>query len=459
MKKYTLFGLLTVAWLALAPPILAQDGPVAREVELKEAPRDYSSLLKRPDRLGFTPRRQYFEKELDLIRKSYADPVEDSALVASVKAELKNFLLQAKADLSGLDQLEGVEIGPLYSRIQEIYGRKVNHDLLGYVALLGLAEGVKDHHSYFMTPAEGASLRSVLRPASFTGIGVTMEIDSEKTVTIIDTVEDGPAANAGIQPGDKIVKVDGKSVVGAGMEAVRSKVIGAAGTSVTVTIKRKLESLDFTVKRAEIATQLVISRHYPGDLGYVRLTIFGAEAQAQLHAALEKMKEQHVKGLVFDLRNNGGGYIDAALGVVGEFAPAQSLVTFTLDKDGHQRDYRTKKGGGVGVPVVLLVNEYSASASELTAGAMKDLKLATLVGDRTFGKGSVQQIYPLEEASSPPLLRLTIAHFFSPNGQTIHQQGVAPDYFVEMEPKFVNKGDKDIQLKKALEVLGEKSGH
>jgi carboxyl-terminal processing protease len=207
--------------------------------------------------------------------------------------------------------------------------------------------------------------------------------------------------------------------------------------------------------RGKIHTITVTSRMFPGNVGYIRLRAFGQDTGVEIAQAISKLKASGAKGLILDLRNNGGGYIDASVDVVGEFAPNNSLVVYTIDRSGKRKEYRSHHDGGIGVPAVVMINEYSASASEITAGALRDHKLATVVGDHSFGKGSVQQLYNLDlTAQKSPKLKLTIARFYTPGGSVIDRQGIEPQVMVDMETRYVGKVDKDVQLQKAVELLG-----
>jgi carboxyl-terminal processing protease len=235
---------------------------------------------------------------------------------------------------------------------------------------------------------------------------------------------------------------------------------GREGSDVVLTIERDGQVKDYTVTRGKIHTVSVSSRMFPGQIGYVRLRAFGSSTGDELQAAVAKLKGQGAKGLILDLRNNGGGYIDASVDVVGEFAQRNTLVVYTIDRGNRRREYRSNKNGnGMGLPTVVMINEFSASASEITAGALLDHKLATVVGDHSFGKGSVQQLYNLDMMSGrdkSPKLKLTVARFYTPSGSVIDRKGIEPQVVVDMEPRYVGKVDKDIQLKKAVEMLGGK---
>ena len=433
----------------------------ARNADVGEFKRDYLELIKKPETLGFHPREEQYEKIIETIRNSFVESVKDDRIIAGLKKELKIFLDQAKLDSKSLSQLDSTPVDQVFTKVQELYGKKIGKDLLGYVTMMGALDSLKDPYSVLMTPAETGKLKEQLQSRSFGGIGIYIEIDRDNgnQLTIFEPIEGTPAYKAGLESGDKIMKIDGKPTKGITIDVAQSQIRGEKGSTVKLTVLRRKETLEVAVQRAEIHVVSVTSKTYPGDIGYIRLRAFGADTAQELGNTLHKMKEQNVKGVILDLRNNGGGYIDAAVNVVGEFAPANTLVVYTIDRDKRKRLYNSNRAGGIGVPLVVMINEFSASASEIAAGALRDHKIATLVGDHSFGKGSVQQLCPLEQAFPPrsedsPQLKLTIARFYAPNGDVIDKQGIEPQVVVDMEPRFVGKIAHDVQLKKALELLG-----
>lgn len=433
----------------------------ARNGEVVEFKRDYSELIKKPDTLGFHPRDDHYQKVVSAIRTSFVENVGDPQVLSGIKRELKIFLEQAKVSTKELAQLEGVELGEAYNKIQSVYGSKVNRDLLGYVTINGALDGLKDAYSVLMTPSETSKLKEQLQSKAFGGIGIYIELDRDNgnQLTVFEPIEGSPAASAGLESGDQILEIDGKTTKGISIDIAQSRIRGEVGSKVILKVNRRKQILSIPVERGQIHVVSVSAKMYEGNIAYIRLRAFGADTAEELHKAIEKFKAQGAKGIILDLRNNGGGYIDAAVNVVGEFAPSNTLVVYTIDRDKNKRTYNSKREGGVGVPLVVMINEFSASASEIAAGALRDHKIATLVGDHSFGKGSVQQLYPLESVFSAkgddsPQLKLTIARFYAPGGDVIDKKGIEPQVVVDMEPRFVGKVAHDIQLKKALELLG-----
>lgn len=447
-----------------ATPAPAKDGKrkKARNSDVTDFKRDYSELIKKPDVLGFHPRDDHYQRVIETVRTSFVENIPDDQIATSIKKELKVFLDQAKVKWDP-KALDGVPLSDLYSKVQEIAGPKVNKDLLGYVTITGALDGLKDAYSVLMTPSETSKLKEQLQSKGFGGIGVYIELDRENhnQLTVFEPIEGSPAAAAGLEAGDVIIEIDGKTTKGITIDQAQSRIRGEVGSKVQLKIERRKQQMNVAVERGLIHVVSVTSKFYPGDVAYVRLRAFGADTAEELHNALMKAKEHNAKGVILDLRNNGGGYIESAVNVVGEFAPSNTLVVYTIDRDKNKRLYNSRKDGGLGIPIVCMINEFSASASEITAGALRDHKIATLVGDHSFGKGSVQQLYPLESVFSTkgadaPQLKLTIAKFYAPGGDVIDKKGIEPQVVVDMEPRFVGKPAQDIQLQKALELLGGK---
>jgi carboxyl-terminal processing protease len=304
-----------------------------------------------------------------------------------------------------------------------------------------------------MTPKEYHMLMEQMQNESFGGIGIYIELDKEhdETLTVVEPLEGTPAQKAGLLSGDQIIKINGKPTKGITLDIATAQIRGPVSSPVVLTIARPgVPGLkDYSIERAQIAANSV-SRKMMGQIGYIRLRMFGAKTGQELQEALTYVSSQHAKGIILDLRNNGGGYINAAVDVCSHFVGNGSLVTYTTDRRERRRDYSSIGHDINHLPMVLMINNFSASASEITAGCLKDYGRATLVGVKSFGKGSVQQLYPLPNGAA---LKVTIAHFFTPQGNKIHKIGVTPNVSVEMEPRMVGRDGKDVQLQKAVEAL------
>ena len=425
--------------------------------EKEEPKRDYSEVLKDPSELGFEPDDALFRNVYYYIKKSFVEDIPEEQLFEGVKSEVRDLLEQAKVPTDELETLDsGKKVLP---QLKRRFGDKVDENLLTFAAIMGMLDGLDDRYSLLMLRDDYKKLQEQMQNTEFGGVGIYIELnpDDENRLTVFEPIEGTPAYDAGLMPGDKVVEIDGESTDGITLQQAQSKIRGPVGTKVILTVTRKGEegTQDYAVVRGKIHVVSVSSKMLDEEVGYVRLRLFGATTADEMREAVEKLKEKGATSLVLDLRNNGGGYVDAAVDVVSQFLLKDNgLVVYTIDRNNRRREYRADDGGTVDIPVLVLVNEFSASASEITAGALRDHGLAELMGTKSFGKGSVQQLYPFSDGSA---LKLTIAKFYTPSGYVINKQGLEPDIEVEMEPRYVGRGEKDVQLKKAMEILKAKN--
>ncbi|MBA4370224.1 MAG: hypothetical protein C0418_01425 [Coriobacteriaceae bacterium] len=319
-------------------------------------------------------------------------------------------------------------------------------------AMRGLLDGLGDpyalyfdkrHFQYFSEESEGR----------FGGIGVTLGArDGE--VYIVTVMPDTPAERAGIAKDDEFVSVDGVTRAKWDTEEVVKRVRGQQGTTVTIELARKgaKKPLRFVMKRAVITFPNVDSRMIGRDVGYISMAQFNARSADEIAKALGDLKEKGAKGYILDLRNDPGGMLDAAVQVSSLFVKDGVIVRVEY-RSRSADEYRALSDRHVtDAPLVLLVNENSASASEIVAGALQDYRRARLVGVKTFGKGSVQTVEPLSDGTA---IKFTIAHYLTPKRRVIDKKGVAPDVIVQMKPELIAEEKTDTQLKKALAVLRE----
>ncbi|MGO9478368.1 MAG: S41 family peptidase [Limisphaerales bacterium] len=311
------------------------------------------------------------------------------------------------------------------------------HDLV-YLSLKGMV-GSLDPHSEFMDADDYQQLQNDTE-GQFGGLGLVVSM-RDNYVTVIAPMEDTPGFRAGILSGDHIIKVNGLSAEKMPLPDVVKQLRGEPGTRVTVTIQRPSSSLvkDFKLTRAIIKTDMVKDvnggKEFPlGDdrIGYLRITEFGDQTSEELQAALDKLKAQGMKALIIDLRLNPGGLLDEAVDVCGKFLPRGQLVVTTEGRDPAQNSVRRADGQGDelnGMPIVVLANLGTASAAEIVTGCLQDLHRGIVLGEKTFGKGSVQSIFPLTDGSA---LKLTTAKYYTPGHRVIHQHGIAPDIEVPM---------------------------
>lgn len=325
----------------------------------------------------------------------------------------------------------------------------VDQELLMQGAIRGMMEALGDQHTSYMDPKQYGDATAPLE--GYDGIGAYVNTDGD-LLTIIEPIKGSPAEAADLHPGDQIIAIDGEDVTGVLPDVARLKVLGPAGSTVILTILREgvEEPFDVSITRAHIIIPSVESEMLDGQIAYLRLLTFGETSAADIHAALEELLAQNPRALIFDLRNNSGGYLESAVDISSEFI-ADGVVAFEEYGDGSRITYDANgEGIATEIPIVVLVNEWSASASELVAGALQDHGRAILVGVTTFGKGTVQSWIPLSDDQGA--VRVTIARWLTPDGNNVHETGLTPDYVVEYTEEDMLAG-LDPQLDQAIELL------
>ncbi len=317
-------------------------------------------------------------------------------------------------------------------------------------AIRGMLEALGDQHTSYMDPDE-YNQANMPMDGEYEGIGAWVDVTGDY-VKIISPMPDSPAEKAGLKADDVVIAVDGEDMTGIDGNLVLRRILGPANTDVTLTIQREgeAEPFDVTIRRATIVMTSVRGEILEDNIAYVELSTFGEKTTDELKAELKKVMDQNPSGLILDLRNNGGGYLTTAIEVVSQFVD-EGVVMYEQYGDGTMREYKALRGGlATDIPLVVLVNEGTASASEITAGAIQDYGRGTLVGVTTFGKGSVQSWVPLKDDQGA--VRVTIARWLTPNERQIHGVGLTPDVVVEITEEDI-EAERDPQLDKAIELL------
>lgn len=315
----------------------------------------------------------------------------------------------------------------------------------GYVDALG------DKYSAYYTEDEFEELTEKTN-GSYCGLGAYVSQDDAGRVYIVKPIKGSEAERLGIQPDDIVYSVDGNLATGEDLSTVTSWLKGEEGTTAQLVIYRDGEELEFTVVRSVVEDQTVDYQMLEDQLGYIQVTSFEEVTEKQYIDAVNELDAQGAKGLIIDLRDNGGGLLDSAVDMVDRMVESGRIVS-VKDKSGNEKVYEAEDELSYNKPVVILINKNTASASEVFCGAMKDHGLATLVGQKSFGKGIVQTIMSLGDGSA---IKLTTAEYFSPNGTNIHGTGYEPDVAIELDKDAFTDGytmEEDNQLQKAIEVL------
>jgi len=354
--------------------------------------------------------------------------------------------LPAKDDReAAYDKMELLTEAILY--VKKNYVEEKTYEQIINGALHGMLQAL-DSHSDFLEPDAFKDIQEETR-GTYGGIGVQIGV-KDGLLTVIAPIEDTPAYKAGIQGGDKIVEIDGAKTIGMKLDAAVNQMRGEKGTKVTLTIRRVDEEgfKKITIIRDNIEVSSVKGASILGDgIGYVRITQFALPTSSSLDEALRKLKTQGMNALVLDLRNNPGGLLVSAVDVSRKFLPKNNLIVAVKGREGivpQDNKLSSADGAYIDMPMVVLVNGHSASASEIVAGALQDNKRAVIIGETTFGKGSVQSVMPLKAGGNKGAVRLTTARYYTPSGRLIHDKGIDPDIPVYLSRKEWH----DIQMKR-----------
>lgn len=327
-------------------------------------------------------------------------------------------------------------------------------------ALEGTLKALGDPYTQFMNKEEFSALMQDTE-GSYEGIGVYITESDDNRIMVVSPIEDTPADKAGLKTGDKIIKINGTEYTASQIKQAVNVMKGMPGTSVTLTVQREnsdgsKDVSDLVINREKIRIKTIKSSMLDDDIGYIRITTFDMQTAKDFEAAYSDLKSKGMKGLVVDLRYNPGGIIDATVDISDMFM-GEGIITYTKTKAGDIKHFKSD-AKAENIPIVLLINDGSASASEIMAGAMKDTGRATLIGTKTFGKGIVQSVQQFGNQGEG--VKMTVSEYFTPNGVNIHGIGIEPDIEIELPEDAEGYGyefyDTDNQLQKAVEVLKQK---
>ncbi len=349
------------------------------------------------------------------------------------------------------------KINEILNVIDTHYANKYDVKELEENMYRGLVDGLEDPYSVYMDKEvfEGFMQNT---EGTYKGIGVVVTSDkNDNSLVIVTAFKGAPGEKAGLVAGDKIKKINGLDMKSTNLKDATDMIKGAAGTTVHLTIYRESENRDFDldILREDVDIPTVSHEMINNEIGYLKIATFDRVTYDQFMDAYNDLLKNGMKKMVIDLRNNPGGLLDTVIKITDQLVP-EGIITYTEDKDGKRR-YANSDPQDINIPLVILVNGNSASASEVLTGAVKDYGVAKVVGTQTYGKGVVQNIYKLTDGSG---VKVTIAKYYTPKGVCIDGKGIAPDYVVDVSEEEAFKVsslgyDKDIQLQKAVEVLGQ----
>lgn len=338
--------------------------------------------------------------------------------------------------------------------IDKYYLGEVDESKLEEGAIKGYIEGLDDPYTEYISKDDMESYLDDTM-GNFVGIGIYMIKNTKyDKIQVLSTIKGSPAENAGIQAGDLIVSVDGVEYKADDMTAVSNKIKGEEGTKVTVELLRGSENVKYELTRSKVKVNQVEEKVISDDIGYIKFTSFDETTAEDFKKQYQELAKKNIKSLIIDLRNNGGGIVDQALEIADYIADKDSVLLYEVDKNNKETVRKAKTDPIINMPIVILTNENTASASEILAGALKDLGKAKTVGTTTYGKGVIQQILKLNDGSG---LKITIEEYQTPNKNKINKVGIEPDEKVELpdsvESIFTIKESEDTQLQKAIDML------
>ena len=350
----------------------------------------------------------------------------------------------AVTDESGIGSEVEAKLNAIDSVLDSFYFEEVDDEKAKDSIYKAYLSSYGDKYTVYYTADEYKKLTETTN-GTFSGIGAVCQISSEGGILLVDVYESGAGYKAGLRSGDRIIQVDGTDVTDMDLSSAVALVKGEKGTQVGLKIVRDGATSDYTVVRDEIEVQTVNYAITEDNIGYISVSQFENVTAKQFKAAIEELKSEGAKGIIIDIRNNPGGLLTTVISMLKDILP-NGLIVYTEDKDGNRKEYSDNDNEELDMPLAVLVNGNSASASEIFAGAIQDYGKGVIVGTQTFGKGIVQTVKPLTDGSA---IKFTIAKYFTPKGQDIHGKGVTPDVVVEYD----KDADEDTQISAALESV------
>ena len=325
-------------------------------------------------------------------------------------------------------------------------GDMSNEEKLIESAVKGYVAGLGDEYTEYLTKEEYEELMVDVN-GDFVGIGIYMAQDRYENIVVLLPIEGSPAEEAGLKTGDIITKVNGEECIGMELSIIANKIKGEEGTTVDIELKRDGEIINKTIERRTVEINQIESKILEGNIGYIGILAFDSECSKEFETKLEELQNKGIKSLIIDVRDNGGGIVDEAVEIAELFLPKDKIIMKEIGKDNKEKQTVSKENAKVSsdINIIMLINENTASASEIFVGALKDNNVAKTIGSRTYGKGVMQEVVPV---SSGGALKVTIEEFFTPNGDTINKNGIIPD--IEIEEN--NDTEQDEQLQKAIEL-------
>lgn len=376
-----------------------------------------------------------------------------SSLVTAIYVNEKFTSSTSLKNIAGGNGTTGIEtaLASIRTILENEYIGELNDEQMLEMAIKGYVAGVGDEYTVYYTPDEMSDEYDTAM-GNYVGIGIYMIVNYEEgTITVVEAMENSPAADAGLKEGDIIYAVDGEEITADNVQDMSNKIKGEENTTVKLGIKREDETLEVEVERRRIEVSHIESKMLDGDIAYIQIADFDGGVAKEFKENYEKLASQGAKSLIIDIRSNGGGVVDEAIDILEMICDKGSILLIETDKHQNETITYSEKEPIVDIPIAVLVNGNSASASEIFAGALKDLKKATIIGTQTYGKGVIQTLIKLKDGSG---LKMTTDEYCTPNRNKINKIGIEPDITVEL-PNDIEEltEENDTQLQRAIEEL------
>ncbi len=394
-------------------------------------------------------------KEKDYSKSIFIKSIILTILLTTVIVSMITIIIMNNDEQTSLlNRIDG-KLASIEQIVDKDYLGEIDENKIFDETIKGYVEGLNDEYSQYFTKEELEKYKTDNIEGQFVGIGVYIIQDTEKNaIRVLAPIKGSPAEKAGILAGDYIVKVDDQAYTGEQITEATNKMKGKEGTKVKIQIVRDEKTVDFEVERANVRVNPVEADIYEENIGYLKISSFDQGSGSEVTKKIEELKEKNIKSLIIDLRNNGGGIVDEAIEIADLFTNKDSTLLITKDKHGNESISKAKKDKVIEVPIIVLTNENTASASEILAGALKDNNVAKIVGTTTFGKGVIQELLTMKDGTG---LKLTTNEYYTPNRNKINKVGIEPDEKIELPEEYKNilsiPKEVDTQLNKAIELL------
>ena len=347
------------------------------------------------------------------------------------------------------------KISEIQNKLDELYIGEMDEEKMIEGALEGYVAGVGDEYTEYLDKQEISDLKEDVN-GSYVGVGIYIAQNAKTNeIVAVGIIEDSPAQKAGILAGDVIKKIDGQDYSGDQLTQASKRMKGIPGTKVKITIQRNEEQLEMEIERNEIKFKSVKSEKLENDIGYIKISSFGGTTAKDFKNEYKNLEEKQIKSLIIDLRGNGGGLVDQALEIAEMIVPKGSTMLITQDKNKNEEVSTSKEEPVITEPIVILVDDYTASASEILTAAIRENTKAKVIGTKTYGKGIIQGVYLLDDEVTG--LKVTIQEYFTPNHNKLHKIGITPDEIVELPEEWQGhtniEKQHDTQLNRAIEIL------